>query len=79
MKPTVKANAVFIETLIALNTFIRKQERKSKSSSWGKENLYRNKELTEIKEIKAEVNETKNKCRLGKSNPVLLLSFIFFP
>lgn len=68
MKSIVKANAVFMEKCIALNTFIRKQERELSTSNWEKENqrgenLHKNKELIEIK---AEINEMRNKCRLGK-------------
>lgn len=38
MKSIVKANAVFMEKCIALNTFIRKQERELSTSNWEKEN-----------------------------------------
>ena len=59
---------------IALNTLIRKQERveskqlgkgklEGKKKKKKKKNLYRNKELIQIK---AEINEMRNKCRLGK-------------
>lgn len=37
MKSIVKANAVFMEKCIALNTFIRKSERELNASSWEKE------------------------------------------
>ena len=67
MKSIVKASAVFMEKCIPLNTFIRKQERELSASNWEKENQggtsIKNKELIEIK---AEINEMRNKCTLGK-------------
>lgn len=76
MKLIVKVSTVLIEKYIALNEFVRREERKLDPGSWERErwreNILKKKGLIKTK---AEINKIRSKCRRGKRNRMLVVLF----